>query len=208
MLSNRLITEFNLSGNQKLRPNNWSNVTDEPLQAAVTAQELADWLGVSADDPLLNALALTGTDAASKFLSLELIERTWVLTYDRLPERQSGYAGLGQMPSLQSWWIDFPIAPLISVDSVTVGGEPIDSADYKFDTKSARLFMDNLSNDGELVVTYVAGLSEVSEIIKTAILMLASYLYEHRGACSVDDAMKTSGAAAILQPYKRIVGGL
>lgn len=187
-----------LSGNQRTRPNRITNRTDDELVAAVTVSELAEFLGVDDADSLLDGMALAATDAVAKYTNVELCKRNWTYRADRYPERQSGFTGIGAMPALGAWWVDLPAWPVIDVTSVT-------AHDYSFDG-DGRVFIG--SPEAPLVIEYVAGYEEVPAALKQAVLMLASFLYEHRGACDVDEAGKRSGAFALAQGYKRYVGGL
>jgi hypothetical protein len=45
-------------------------------------------------------------------------------------------------------------------------------------------------------------MASVPTAIKTAIMMIAAFMYEHRGQCDANDAIKKSGAANLLRPYK------
>ena len=186
------------SGNQRTQPNWITNRTSDELVAAVTVSELAEYLGVDDADTLLEGIALAATDAVAKYTNVELCKRNWVYRADRYPERQPGFTGIGSIPALGAWWVDLPAWPVIDVTSVT-------AHDYSFDD-DGRVFIS--SPEAPLVIEYVAGYEEAPAALKQAVLMLASFLYEHRGACDVGEAGKRSGAFALAQGYKRYVGGL
>lgn len=189
------------SGNQTTQPNAIQSWTNDPIISPVTNQELADFLAVEPTDPLLTGLALSATAAVMKFTSVELVRRTWHWQADRYPERQAAYLGLGSTPAVSQWWITLPAWPLVSVESVTAD-------DFEFETHSSRLFVHK--PEYPLAVEYTAGYETayVPDIYKQAIMMLAAYMYEHRGSCDANDAGRLSGAFGILAPYKRYVGGL
>lgn len=189
------------SGNQTTQPNVIQSWTEDPIVSPVTNQELADFLAVEANDPLLSGLAVSATAAVMKFTNVELVRRTWHWVSDRFPERQSSYLGLGSSPAVSQWWVTLPAWPLVSVESATAD-------DFEFETHSSRLFVDQ--PEYPLTVEYTAGYetADVPDIYKQAIMSLAAFMYEHRGDCDAEQAGRRSGAFGILAPYKRYVGGL
>lgn len=189
------------SGNQTTQPNLIQSWTNDPIVSPVTNQELADFLAVESNDPLLPGLALSATAAVMKFTNVELVRRNWHWQADRFPERQPSYLGLGSTPAVSQWWVTLPAWPLVSVESATAD-------DFEFETHSSRLFVDK--PEYPLSVEYKAGYetADVPDIYKQAIMMLAAFMYEHRGDCDATEAGRRSGAFGILAPYKRYVGGL
>src|SRR5699024_5550238 len=162
------------SRNQRTQRYWITNRTSDELVAAVTVSELAELLGVDDADTLLDGIALAATDAVAKYTKVELCKCNWVYSAHRYPERQPGLTGIGAMPALGAWWVDLPVWPVIDVTSVT-------AHDYSFD--DGRVFIS--SPEAPLVIEYVAGYEDVPAALKQAVLMLASFLYEHRGACDV-----------------------
>lgn len=189
------------SGNQTTQPNVIQNWTTDPLVSPVSDKELADFLVVDQNDPLLSGLALAATAAVITYTNVELVERTWHWKADRYPERQASYLGIGSMPAQSQWWITLPSWPLDSVTTVTADS-------FTAETHSSRLFVEKPTYP--LTVVYKAGYktAKVPEIYKQAIMMLAAFMYEHRGDCDAEQAGRRSGAFGILAPYKRYVGGL
>src|SRR5690625_4787334 len=185
------------SGNQRTQPNWITNRTSDELVAAVTVSELAEYLGVGDADTMLEGVALVVSDSVAKYTKLELCKRSCGYRADSYPERQSGFTAIGSIPALGAWWVDLPASPVIDVTSVT-------AHDYSFD--DGRVFISG--PEAPLVIEYVAGYEEAPAALKQAVLMLASFLYEHRGACDVDEAGKRSGAFALAQGHKRYAGGL
>lgn len=181
-----------------------SNRTLDPLISPVTNSELAEFLSVEASDPLLPGLLLAASQACIDYTNIELLERDYTLKYDRTPERQAGYAGLGIMGSLSAWWISIPLWPVPSIQSVTVGGEVV-TPDQDLNSKPARVAIQGF---GPTEVHYTAGHADSADIPPLLILgikMLAAYLYEHRGACDVQDAIKQSGAASVWASSRMIL---
>jgi len=187
------------AGNQRTRPNKVSNRTTDLLQSPVTPKELADFLSIdycSDDSTLISSLLLSATQACINYTNIELLEREYTYIADRPIERQAGYIGVGMMHAYRAWWVDLPIYPVLSVDSVLVNDEP---AEYEADllSRPARIEIDNL---GRVEITYRAGHASPYEIdaqLLLGIKMLAGFLFEHRGACDAAGALSKSGAAAL-----------
>lgn len=186
-----------VSGNQRLRPNYQSNRPQTYLESPVTTAELADFLSLEfcSDTETLTGYLLAATQACIDYTNIELLEREWVLKMDRNPERQAGFMGAGIMHAYAAWWIQLPIYPVLSIDSIKVAGESVTARSTDLDSRPARVEVDE---SGEIEITYTAGHENVQDInpqILLGIKMLAGYLYDHRGACDITDALKASGAA-------------
>ena len=215
------------NANQRLSANDWSNTTVDPLVSPVTAADLADFLSLDDDGSqtaLLESLLLSATEQCILSTNTELLNRAYTLEWDRHPERQSGYSGLGPIPALQSWWIEFPLHPVAVVTSVTVDGDLIAPEDYQVDTKTkpARISFNYLPfslsfnstsslTTGAIVIEYTAGYA-AAEFAPQGLLLgiksLAAYTYEHRGMCDAGEAVEKSGAMSFWRPYTVIVAGL
>lgn len=181
--------------------------TTDPLVSPITTNELSDWLG-GVSDPILPSLLLSATDAVIRFLGYDLTPRDWTLTLWDWPATGARTSpNLSPAPYRLQREINLPYAGVQSVQAVTSYGEPV--AEYVARTQSLMLpagvpreaFGDN--DEPALVVEYTAGMAPVPPVISDAIKMLAAFLYEHRGECDVNDALARSGAAVMLQPYKR-----
>lgn len=180
--------------------------TSDPLVSPVTAQELADYAVLDAADPAIPSVLLIATDAVIQFLGYDLTPRNWVLTLWDWPHTGTKTSP-NLYPSVHSLdrVIPLPYAALVSVTSVEAYG--VATTDYVAREDMIVLnrgiprdeYQDNA--DPALVVEYNAGLSPIPEAVRQAILAMGAYLYEHRGACDVTDALKASGANRMLQPY-------
>ena len=196
------------AGNQRLRPNKYSNQTNEPLVSPVTAEELADFLSIQyaeSDDSLYESFLLAASAACVSYTNLELLEREYVYKSDYYPNRQDGLAGVSIMFSYRSWWINLPVFPVVSVDSVEVNGDLTDDAEIDLSSRPARV---EPKEYGSIEITYTAGHESVEAIdsrILLGIKSLAAYLYEHRGACDVNDALRKSGAASMWDSCRMMV---
>jgi hypothetical protein len=144
----------------------------------------------------LAGFALAATQACIDHTNTELLQRQWTYRSDRQPPRQQGYTGIALMAELAPWWISIPLWPVSSIEDINLNG---DAAEYDADlhSKPARV---QVEGQGSIVIEYTAGHATAEEIDPRLILgikMLAAYLYEHRGACEMDDAIRKSGAKAI-----------
>ena len=192
--------------------------TNDELISPVTNQELADWLRLDDDtDPLLPVMTVTATQAVVDYLQRDLLPRSWVLVHEDWPTVPSTrrYTDITFDFTCFMRVVELPYAGAISVDSVSVYGEAtteyrlLDSlpSKIKFHYQSTIFDDDNPA----IEVNYTAGMgataADIPRAIKTAITMIAAYMYEHRGQCDAETAIKDTGAATVLQPF-RVRGGL
>lgn len=183
--------------NQTTRPNRVSSWTDDALTSVVSDAELAAFLGVDESDTLLSGMALTATDAISRFTNIELVNRKWNYRMDFYPSRQSAMTGIGAIPNLSDWWVQLPKSPVTDVHG-----------DHEHDIHTGRVWPVN--QDWPLTIEYDAGYTEntLPAALKQAVLMMAGFMYDHRGACDVTSAGEQSGAFALARPFRRLAGGL
>jgi uncharacterized phiE125 gp8 family phage protein len=185
--------------------------TNDPLVSPVTASELADYLGLpNATDPSLDGILIGATSATIRFLHYDLITRDWTLTHWDWP-----YSGtktrptLSREPSSLDREIYIPYGLVTAVASVEIYGNATtnyvqrnDAIVFPKGTQSDE-YKDNA--DPAIVVSYSAGFgataADVPGAIKQGITMAAAFMYEHRGECEADQALKRSGAVEILQPF-------
>lgn len=182
--------------------------TTDQLVSPVTASELADWVGVDSADTLLPPLLLSATDAVIRFLGYDLNPRQWTLTlWDWPAVGARTWPNLVPAPYYLAREINLPYGAVQSVSLVEVYGQATALYTVREDSLVVEQgvpyerYKDN--TDPALVVTYTAGLEPITPSITDAIKMLAGFLFEHRGACDVMDGLTRSGAAMLLQPYKR-----
>jgi hypothetical protein len=197
-----------VAGNQRLKPNKSSNNTLDALISPVTPEELADFLSIdysASDDALYEGFLLAATDMCIKYTNIELIAREYTFKSDYYPNRQDGFAGVSLMYAYRSWWVNLPLYPVIEITSVKVNDTEADDPLIDLDSRPARVEPKEL---GKLEIEYTAGHASVEEInpqLLLGIKMLAAYLYEHRGACDVADAVKQSGAATLWNSARMVV---
>lgn len=183
--------------------------TVSPVATAVLAEYLGD---IEGQGLLLSSLLTTATDAVIRHIGRDLLSREWRLVHWTWPIN-----GTRSVPTLspQAYslrqTIELPYATQADDVVVTVLGEP----ETDFILQDDRLYFRvtpailEPSDDPALVVEYAAGYGEspddIPSPIKTAITMLAAFLFEHRGECDADEALKRSGAKNLLAPYRKAV---
>ena len=187
-------------GNQSLRPNKSSNTTADPLVSPVTPSELADFLGLDytpADDALLNAHLLAACGWYIAHTNNELLQRSWSLKFDRYPSQGESFGGLSPVNANLKSWIDIPLYPVTVIDSVTVDGDA-ETVTSDLDSKPPRVFFTSYGLN--IDINYTAGYptaADIPENVIMGLMMMAGYLYEHRGACEIGNAAKESGAGSL-----------
>lgn len=188
-----------VTGNQQTRPNKIASWTDEPIVSPVNVSALASFLAVDGEDELLEMLLDAATEAVITYTGVQVIERTWHWKADRYPERMPAMTGVAANGALPEWWITLPAWPANEITTVS-------AEDFTFDKHTNRLWVTRPTYP--LEVEYKAGYVDAPPVFKQAILMLAAYLYEHRGECDAAMAGEHSGAFGMLKAHKRIAGGL
>jgi len=158
------------------------------------------------EDALLTAAIVSARVHVEAVTRRALIEQSWRVYLDRWPRRRI---------------VKLPVAPLMSVDTVTVydvDGAPqvVDPDDYETDVVAvpARLVLAATAptpigravNGIEIDVTagYGASSVDVPAPLRHAVLMLVTHWYEHRGAVGHDLAVLVAplGFEALVAPYR------
>ena len=192
-----------------------NHITRLPMQAQtcpVTAAQLSVYLGLTTDEtepvfqqPMLEGLLMAALDAVQALSGVQLTQRLWQYRADRYPAARAGFGGLAPLPEVPAPWVTLNTAPVVSVQSVEVGGDTLDPADWRLD--AGRVFITGgAAFGGAIVIDYTAG--AVVEWGNQAILATAAYLYEHRGGCDATDAVRQSTAWGLIKPHRIIGGGL
>ena len=191
-------------------PNFVSITPVTPLTAAATAAELAEYLGLIADQSetppniaMLNGLLLAATQAVIDATGVQIVSRDFVCHYDYYPQTRPAFGGLAPLNSIPAPWINFGVYPVTAVTQVVAGGETLAPADYLFD--ATRLGLESVQT-GRIDAVVTAGTP--TEWGKAAVLAVAAYMYEHRGGCDAGDAVKQSSALALIKGQRRFAGGL
>ena len=191
-------------------PNFVSITPTTPLTAAATPAELAEYLGLIADQSetppnvaMLNGLLLAATQAVIDATGVQIVSRDFVCHYDYYPQTRPAFGGLAPLNSIPAPWINFGVYPVTAVNQVVVGGETLAPTDYLFD--ASRLGLESVQF-GRIDASVKAGAA--TEWGKAAVLAAAAYMYEHRGGCDAGDAVKQSSAWALIKGQRRFAGGL
>ena len=98
-----------------------------------------------------------------------------------------------------------PLHPVSAVTSVEIDGVTADAPQIDLDSRPARIEPKEM---GAVEIQYTAGHATASLInpqLLLGIKMYAAYLYEHRGMCDVNEAIKSSGAGALWDSAKMVV---
>ena len=191
-------------------PNFVSITPTTPLTAAATAAELAEYLGLIADQSetppniaMLNGLLLAATQAVIDATGVQIVSRDFLCDYDYYPQTRPAFGGLAPLNSVPAPWLSFGVYPVTALASVTVGADLLPPTDYEYD--AARLEFATLAN-GRIALALTAGAA--TEWGKAAVLAVAAYMYEHRGGCDAGDAVRQSSAWALIKGQRRFAGGL
>ena len=191
-------------------PNFVSITPTTPLTAAATAAELAEYLGLIADQSetppniaMLNGLLLAATQAVIDATGVQIVSRDFVVLYDYYPQTRPAFGGLAPLNSVPAPWLSFGVYPVAALEAVIVGTDLLPSTDYEYD--AARLGFLSLVN-GRITIGLTAGTP--TEWGKAAVLAVAAYMYEHRGGCDAGDTVKQSSAWALIKGQRRFAGGL
>ncbi|MEP0320595.1 head-tail connector protein [Bauldia litoralis] len=176
----------------------------EPVSLADVKAHLR--VDASDEDALLTAAIVSARVHVESATRRVLIEQGWRIYYDAWPRRRI---------------VRLPVAPLMSVDAVTIydaAGDPqvVDAEDYEADVAAspARLVLaanaptpvGRAVNGIEIDVTagYGATSVDVPAALRQAVLMLVAHWYEHRGAVGHDLAVLVAplGFEALIAPYR------
>ena len=164
----------------------------------VAVADLATFLGVDETDPMLSGMLQAATDSVIRYINHDLLEREWV---GIVPVPQAGRLQLS--PSVYNWpTFELPYTGLVSVDAVTGNTDEVMEYTIEASRRPARITVHGWDRLSELRIEYTAGMTIIPAAVKTAILMAAGFLYEMRGGCEASDALKKSGAAGLLKPYR------
>ena len=127
----------------------------------------------------------------------ELLQRAWSLKFDRYPSQGESFGGLSPVNANLKSWVDIPLYPVTTIDSVTVDSE-VETTTSDLYSKPPRVFFTSYGIN--IDINYTAGYPNAADIPENVIMglmMMAGYLYEHRGACEIGNAAKESGAGAL-----------
>ena len=192
-------------------------VTTDPLVSPATAQQLIDWARLDSDDPKVESSLLIATQLVISFLKLDLLARTYTLTYEEWPEVGTKEGSmLSRATSNRKFVIDLPYANALSITSVKVNNVLLVAADYRLiPGKPAQIIFDTAGysdyDNAALEIVYSAGygtnFTNVPASVIQGIVMTAGYVHARSGGCDMAQAVNMSGASQLLRPYA-VMGGL
>lgn len=180
------------------------------VQIPVAIAELAQYLAVDADDPILPGLALSATDTIITHLERDLVPRRWRMVVKEVPPQNpqlhttyrnalnwSHYPGLRTVTAFPGW-VDLPFGALEVHSVIDENGKHLE---YKedLDSRPGRIFVETFDR---FTVEYTAGFEHVPEAILEAVKALAAFMYEHRGHCEAQEALHRSGAAQMIKRWR------
>jgi len=197
----------------KSSPNITSNRTSDPVVSPITASQLADYLALDYDpsmDAVLNIHLLAACNFYINYTSNELLQRDYVYKLDRWPEYGTRISGLSVVGGQQRYWLTIPVYPVATVSSIIIGGDDYTAkASIDLSSKPNRVMLEGGAiTYGQIEMSYTAGYATAEEIPSNTLLglyILAGYLYEHRGACAMTDAVKISGAKVFFDQARILV---
>lgn len=179
-----------------------------PSQSPVSMGEALDFLGLPSQpsDPLVDSLLSVATDAVVSFLGRDFQHRQWRAVWWDWPVTGTVAArNVGLPTGREAREVALPYADEAEIVALlSYGDEP---EDVIVRDRAIVLFGVGLRGSNEdpaLDVTYypVPEGYDAPEQVRQAVLMLAAWLYEHRGDCDAADGMRKSGAATILAPLR------
>lgn len=200
----------------------------EPQTEPVSFSDMQTHLRITgtSEQTYIEGLVTAARQHAERYTRRAFITQTWLLSLDHPPGgHEPWWDGVrqGSIRELYSYarWVELPYPPLQTVNSV----KQFDTDDNADTVSTDIYYVDTNSEPGRVVlrygktwpsvtnriadsfqVDYDAGYGDnaddVPQPIREAVKRLAGYLYEHRGDCSAEEALKGSGAAVLLDPYR------
>lgn len=212
----------------------YSNVRTAAAAALpVEVQDMQEHLRLTHNDEndvVENAIKEAVEEIEEAF-GIALITQSWQMTMDTWPSgRQPWWDGVREahisvIDGALAREVELPRYPLQSVTSVTTYAADNTSTaltvtDYfdidttskrgRMTLKSGKTWPSALRTNKAIEIVYVAGYGassvQVPAPIRRAVKQMASYIYENRGdGCGAGDALRKSGADAIMERYKAVV---
>ena len=190
----------------------------------VTVAEVREYLRLEddGDDATLELLIASAREQFEAISGRALINQKWRLTLDHWPSGggEPWWDGVKQgavsdlVASGRPGRLTLPVYRLQSVDSIATDGKAIDVDKFIVDTeqepgrlvpKAGATWPVALQRANAIVIEYTAGYGAAPEDVPAAlrlgILQFVAYLYENRGDCPAEEAMRKSGAAASFNRY-------
>lgn len=205
--------------------NNYYTIRADEPKCPITESDLSNYLRL---DGVPNCQELeifmnAATRVAISYLQRALLLQRYVLQIDGIPYTGTKIRGvLSGSEALYLDEVNLPFggpANIINVEVIDQDGmsTTIGDTDYVVDTTSIPTRIKFIQwgaipmcDTDKLKITYDAGYgedtTEVPEGIRLGLLMLAGYMYEHRGECTPATSLSKSGATLALKPYRISTG--
>lgn len=205
-----------------------SVVTVAPTVEPLSLQEVKDHLRVtdSAEDSYITALIVAARQYVEKFINKKLITQTVQDWRDRFSFSVPIWEGVryGSITEFQARVLETAFYPVQSVDEISTfdrdDDETVFSAgNYQTDTVDEDLPGRIILRDGAswptslrianaVKVEYTAGYGDtaddVPQSIRQGLLMTVAYMFEKRGDCDVQSAIRDSGGVAFLRQEREL----
>ena len=200
----------------------------EPANEPLLLSEVRDHLRIdhSEEDAYLGALITASRIYAESWTGLHLVDQTLKVTLDQWPVGRRGHwwSGLtdGPLTSLFGTVDNFrlPVAPVSKINEIrTLGTDGsftqwdsglyrlVGGVDPALELASGASWPPPAGKTGGIEISVTAGFgpdwNSVPAAIRQAMLMIVARLYAARGD-SPAEAMRTTGAATLLAPFRRV----
>lgn len=165
---------------------------NDPLVLLVTSDELAEYLQAEITPFFYFALSMA-TEYFVAQTGIESGTRESIVYGKREPKH---YPGLSPVTKHMPEWVEIPIHPVRDVIEVELDGEIV-TPEVDLLTRPAQLYVGDAK---EVKAKIYAGHSnsEFDARSRMAILMLAGFIVENRGACDLTEAAEKSGAKKLM----------
>ena len=205
--------------------NNYYTIKGDEPNCPITEADLVNYLRLDGSPGCqeLSIFMNAATRVAIPYLQRALLTQRYTYQIDGIPyigtKLRSALSG-SEITYLDE--VNLPFAGLIDLVSVEVIDQDgvattVDPDSYIVDTvavpsriKFVQWGAIPMDDSDKLKIVYDAGYgedtTEVPEGIRLGLLMLAGYMYEHRGECAPATSLSKSGATLALKPYRISTG--
>lgn len=148
--------------------------------------------GTHPDDAMILAMLASAREHCENFLGFALAVQTYQGALDQFPDGA----------------IEFPVSPLVSIQSITAGGVLVDAANYTVDTFGARALpvtvWPTVATDTNTVrILFTAGGGLLPFAARAAMLLTLTHYYDNRSDSTERQAYTLpTGAEALLRPLR------
>lgn len=205
--------------------NNYYTIKGNEPNCPITEADLVNYLRLDGSPGCqeLSIFMNAATRVAISYLQRALLTQRYTYQIDGVPyigtKLRSALSG-SEITYLDE--VNLPFAGLVNLVSIEVIDQDgvattVDPDSYIVDTvavpsriKFVQWGAIPMDDSDKLKIVYDAGYgedtTEVPEGIRLGLLMLAGYMYEHRGECAPATSLSKSGATLALKPYRISTG--